>query len=131
MSESQSQSNVTLNVTPDIYAAVLNDMGNYVDTNNLLFPVKCPCTNKEFVTKSSFNLHKCRTKKHKEWLSELNTNKTNFYKDTVNLNKLVKQQQEMITTRDNIIETQKLHILHIEKQLQQNIHSVDLLDIDN
>ena len=46
------------------------------------------------------------------------------------LNQLVKQQQEMITSRDNIIETQKLHISHLEKQITKNVPTGDLLQID-
>ena len=119
-----------INTTSDIYAPVLDDTCCYVDTNNITFPIKCPCTNKEFTTRNTFNIHRRKTKKHKDWLAELNANKTNFYKDTIQLNQLVKQQQEMITSRDNIIETQKLHISHLEKQITKNVPIGDLLDLD-
>lgn len=119
-----------INTTSDIYAPVLDDTCTYVDTNNITFPIKCPCTNREFTTRNTFNTHRRKTKKHKEWLLELNANKTNFYKDTIQLNLLVKQQQEMITSRDNIILTQKLHISHLEAQISKNVPSVNLLDID-
>ena len=56
--------------------------------------------------------------------------KTNFYKDTILLNELVKQQQEMIISRDNIIQTQKLHISHLEKQISKNVPTYNLLDLD-
>ena len=119
-----------IKTTSDIYAPILNDTCCYVDTNNITFPIKCPCTNKEFTSRNTFNIHRRKTKKHKDWLAELNANKTNFYKDTIQLNQLVKQQQEMITSRDNIIETQKLHILHLEKQITKNVPTANLLDID-
>ncbi len=120
----------TMNTMSDIYAPVLDDNSNYVDTNNITFPIKCPCTNKEFTNRNTFNIHRRKTKKHKDWLLELNANKTNFYKDTMQLNILVKQQQEMIISRDNIIETQKLHISHLEKQITENVTTFNLLDLD-
>lgn len=121
---------MNLNTTSDIYSPVLDDTSTYIDTNNITFPIKCPCTNKDFFNKNTFNIHRRKTKKHKDWLAELNANKTNFYKDTILLNELVKQQQEMIISRDNIIQTQKLHISHLEKQISKNVPTYNLLDLD-
>ena len=36
---------MNLNTTSDIYSPVLDDTSTYIDTNNITFPIKCPCTN--------------------------------------------------------------------------------------
>ena len=117
-----------LNITSDVYAPVLDDACNYVDTSIVTFPLICPCTNKEFFNKNGFNAHRKKTKKHKDWLAELNANKTNFYKETIQLNALVKQQCAIIVARDNMIQTKELQIAYLKKQLQKP--EVNLFELD-
>tara|TARA_Y100000389_G_scaffold197042_1_gene230901 strand:- start:649 stop:1014 length:366 start_codon:yes stop_codon:yes gene_type:complete len=90
--------------------------------------IRCPCStrkDKSYKNRVQFKSH-INTKKHKEWLSHLNENRINFYKQSIE--------------QTDTIKNQRLYIAHLEKKLTAyelqekyrytNVPVTNLLDID-
>ena len=106
---------------PDTYSPNIDDNGNYVDkipsfyTNALANGLRCPCgTRKDKVYTSSamFSAH-IKTKTHNKWLSDLNTNKMNFYSECEKLKE--------------VVNSQKIIIAKLEKEVNTKLKTIDYL----
>jgi len=108
-------------VEPDTYSPSISEQGNYIDK---LPPasaitkkggIRCPCgsrKDKVYESYAVFSTH-VKSKCHQRWLIDLNLNKANYYATNIEL------QQTMAN--------QRLIIARLEKELQNKIHTIDLL----
>ena len=115
----------------EVYAPSIDEGGRYVDSIPANYSgLKCPCTNliKSFKTKPSFAQH-CKTQRHCKWLSELNANRQNFYKELMKANEIVKQQQAMLASRDNELTHLRLVVADLRRS-QEPVPMGDLLQFD-
>lgn len=91
-----------LTLTPDTYSPNIDEHGNYVDYIPVFyngFSLKCPCGTREHQTYNSrakFSAH-MKSVKHNNWILSVNHNKYNYYKESLELGKLVKQQKGIIS----------------------------------
>ena len=123
----------------DIYEPSIGDNGNYLDylpsSSKFKNGLRCPCgTRKEHVfdTRQSFSGH-IRTKTHQKWMTDINMNKMNYFKENIKLNETINNQKLIIARlqRDNE-ENVKL-IVHLTKKIEINQHPevvIDLLNFD-
>lgn len=133
--------NSTLIVDSDIYEPNIDEKGNYADylpsSSKFSNGLRCPCgTRKEhiFDSRGSFATH-IKTKTHQKWLSDLNTNKMNFYSECEKLKDLVKSQQIIIAKMEKEINTKLKTIDYLTQQLMNkeinnSNDNVDLLLFD-
>ena len=100
----------------EIYTPGVNEIGNYVDKIPIMrYGLRCPCgsrRDKVYETHSIFANH-IKTKTHQKWLDCLNNNKANYYVE----NEELKQ----------TIQTQRLMIAKLEKELQTKNMTIDYL----
>jgi len=89
-------------VESDIYEPCIDDKSNYSDylptSSKFKNGLRCPCgTRKEHVfdNRQSFSGH-IKTKTHQKWLSDLNTNKMNFFTENIKLNEVINNQKFII-----------------------------------
>lgn len=106
-------------VEPDIYSPSIDEKGNYIDKipsfNNLKNGLRCSCgarKDKTYDCLSYFNSH-IKTKTHQKWLTDMNTNKSNFFTDNVQLK--------------DTISNQKFIIARLEKELSIKLKTIDYL----
>lgn len=106
-------------VEPDVYAPSVDDNGNYVDKmpsfNIIKKGLSCLCgtrKDKIYQTNVSFSAH-IKSKSHQNWLSGLNSNKTNYFLEN----------QSLIET----VKNQRLIIAKLEKDLSNKILTIDYL----
>jgi hypothetical protein len=104
---------------PDTYSPILDDDGNYIDkippSHILKRGIRCPCGtrhDKVFQSYSTFFAH-TKTKTHQKWLSEINSNRINYYIEN----------QELRATLAN----QRLIIANLEKDVSLKIQTIDCL----
>ena len=128
-----------LTIESDIYEPCMNDDSNYSDyvppSSKFKYGLRCPCgTRKEHVfdTRQSFSGH-IRTKTHQKWITDINMNKMNYFKENIKLNETINNQKLIIARlqRDNE-ENVKL-IVHLTKKIEINQHPevvIDLLNFD-
>jgi hypothetical protein len=108
-----------LAVEPDIYEPNINEKKDYIDNIPYLSKFKnglrCPCgTRKEHVfdSRNCFAVH-IKTKTHQKWLSDMNTNRSNYYTENVQL-------------KETIV-NQKLIIARLEKEVNLKLKTIDYL----
>ena len=106
-------------VEPDIYSPSIDDKGNYIDKipsfNNLKNGLRCPCgarKDKTYDCVAYFTSH-IKTKTHQKWLMDMNTNKSNYYTENVQLK--------------DTITNQKLIIARLEKEVNVKLKTIDYL----
>jgi len=106
-------------VEADIYAPSMDDKGNYIDKipsfNNLKNGLRCSCgarKDKTYDCTAYFASH-IKSKTHQKWLADMNTNKSNFYTENVQL-------KEIITN-------QKIIIARLEKEVIIKLKTIDYL----
>jgi len=87
---------------PDVYAPIMNNDREYIDKVPPLHAMSngmyCPCggrANKVYNTTTSMKQHFTRAC-HKQWLLQLNNNKSNYYVECNTLRHTVKNQQLII-----------------------------------
>lgn len=128
----------TIVVDSDIYEPNTDDKGSYTDylppSSKFSNGLRCPCGARKdhiFDTRSSFAIH-IKTKTHQKWLSDLNTNKMNFYSECEKLKDLVKSQQIIIARLEKEINTKLKTIDYLTQQLMSKEKSdeFDLLTFD-
>ena len=127
----------TITLTPDTYTPSVNDSGVYVD--NIPFikhGLYCPCgsrKDKMYETTSKFATH-IKTKKHQQWLLNLNQNKANYYVEMLKNKELVENQQRIIARLENQLHIKTQTIDYLTEQLTQKINTqtqcVDLLELN-
>jgi hypothetical protein len=115
-----------LALEPDIYSPNIDDKGNYVDKipsfTNLKNGIRCPCgtrKDKTYDCTAYFTTH-IKTKTHQKWLSELNTNKSNYYIENIQLKELINNQRQIIAN----LEREKLQI---QRENNENIKLIAYL----
>jgi hypothetical protein len=106
-------------VESDIYVPSMDDKGNYIDKipsfNNLKNGLRCSCgarKDKTYDCATYFASH-TKSKTHQKWLTDMNTNKANFYTENVQL-------KETITN-------QKIIIARLEKEIIIKLKTIDYL----
>jgi hypothetical protein len=132
-----------LTLDSDIYEPCIIDDGNYSDylppSSKFKNGLKCPCGARKdhiFDSRPSFAGH-IKTKTHLKWLSDLNTNKMNFFTECDKLKEVVNSQKLIIAhmekdinglRRELITKSKTIDIL--TEHLTSKNTSVDLLDFD-
>ena len=96
--------------------------------------LRCPCgTRKEhiFDTRSSFSGH-IKTKTHIKWISDLNTNKMNYFTENIKLNETISNQKIIIAKLQRENDENLKLIVHLTKKIEikENPNVVDLLSFD-
>ena len=128
-----------LAVDSDIYEPSIGDDGNYSDylppSSKFKNGLRCPCgARKEhiFDSRQSFCSH-IKTKTHLKWLSDLNTNKMNFFTECEKLKEIVTSQKIIIARLEREVNTHKHTIINLAQQLANKESEntiVDLLSFD-
>jgi|AntAceMinimDraft_5_1070358.scaffolds.fasta_scaffold08271_2 hypothetical protein len=111
-----------LTLTPDTYCPNMDEKGDYVDYipsfyNGFCF--KCPCATREnqtYNSRAKFSAH-IKTAKHNNLILSLNHNKSNYYREVMELKEIVKQQREIISNLETKIQIKILTIDYLTKQL--------------
>lgn len=128
----------TIAINSDIYEPNIDENGNYTDylppSSKFLNGLRCPCGARKdhiFDTRPSFSSH-IKTKTHQKWLSDLNTNKMNFYSECEKLKDVVKSQQIIIARLEKEINTKLKTIDYLTQQLmnKEKTGDIDLLTFD-
>ena len=96
--------NYDLTLESDIYEPNIDSEGDYSDylptSSKFKNGLRCPCgTRKEhiFDSRQSFSSH-IKTKTHQKWLSDLNTNKMNFFTENI---KIIAHLTKKIAIKEN------------------------------
>lgn len=129
-----------LTVESDIYEPNIDDSGNYADylppSSKFKNGLRCPCGARKdhiFDSRPSFTGH-IKTKTHQKWLSDLNTNKMNFYTECEKLKEVVNSQKLIIAKLEKEINTKLKTIDYLTQQLMtkemQTNSVVDLILFD-
>jgi hypothetical protein len=108
-----------VNNTPETYIPNMDvNTKQYYDHCILSFVngVICPCTNnKIFLKKESFQNHR-KTKRHHTWIEHLNTNAINFYKETLDQQKIIRSQQILLTEMEIKLKQKETIINYLERK---------------
>ena len=124
---------------PDIYEPTINENGNYVDylppSSKFQNGLRCPCCSRKehvFDNRQCFSTHS-KTKKHQKWLTNLNADKMNYYKENIKLNETIGNQKIIIAKLQKDNDDYARLIAHLTKKIEfkddKNI-CVDLLNFD-
>lgn len=127
-------------VESDIYEPNIDNNGNYTDylppSSKFANGLRCPCGARKdhiFDTRPSFSAH-IKTKTHQKWLSDLNTNKMNFYTECEKLKEVVNSQKMIIARLEKEINTKLKTIDYLTQQLMNkdipSNNDIDLLLFD-
>jgi hypothetical protein len=92
--------------------------------------VTCPCTGNLYMRRSSFHSH-IKTQIHRKWINMLNENQMNYYQKSLDLERTVRTQQEMLTKIQNELEQKKIIIRYLEKSLKSSEESFREKSIDS
>ena len=124
-----------LSLESDIYEPNTDDTGNYIDylppSSTFKNGLRCPCGARKdhiFDSRPSFSAH-IKTKTHQKWLSDLTTNKTNFYSECEKLKELVNSQKLIIARLEKEINTHKHTIINLAQQLANKETTNDSIDL--
>lgn len=101
----------------DIYCPLIDNNNNYVDKvpPNIPHGIRCPCgtrKDKVYYSQALFHSH-IKSKHHIAWLSAMNLNKMNYYKENEDLKKTIANQKSLI--------------LQLEKEKLQNLRTINYL----
>ena len=128
-----------LSLESDIYEPNIDDNGNYTDylppSSKFKNGLRCPCGARKdhvFDSRSSFSIH-IKTKTHQKWLTDLNTNKMNFYSECEKLKEVVNSQKIIIAKLEKEINTKLKTIDYLTQQLmskESDNNVIDLLSFD-
>lgn len=128
-----------LSLESDIYEPNIDNNGNYIDyiptSSKFTNGLRCPCGSRKdhiFDSRPAFSTH-IKSKTHQKWLSDLNTNKTNFYTECEKLKEVVNSQKIIIAKLEKEINTKLKTIDYLTQQLMNKDipnENVDLLLFD-
>jgi hypothetical protein len=126
-------------VDSDIYEPNIDDNSNYTDylppSSKFKDGLRCPCGARKdhvFDSRQSFSIH-IKTKTHQKWLTDLNTNKMNFYSECEKLKEVVNYQKIIIAKFEKEINTKLKTIDYLTQQLMSkdsDNNVIDLLSFD-
>ncbi len=94
-----------IKVEPEYYTPSIDSNGNYIDRqlniNEIRYGVKCHCGSRKnmIYCLNNFTAH-TKTKKHIQWINDMNNNKTNYYVENIKLMELVESQKIIIGRLD-------------------------------
>lgn len=130
---------MSLSLESDIYEPNTDDDGNYVDflppSSKFKNGLRCPCGARKdhiFDSRQSFCSH-IKTKTHLKWLSDLNTNKMNYFTECEKLKEIINSQKIIIARLEKESNTHKNTIINLAQQLaskEQINNTIDLLSFD-
>ena len=125
-----------LALTPDIYSPGVNECGDYIDCIPTIHNgIYCPCgarKDKIYETKHKFSLH-IKTKHHVTWLKSLNTNKMNYFVETLKHIETIEAQRKLINQLEDTIKKHKVTIEYLAGELAETnkpVVTTDLLALD-
>ena len=126
-----------ISLTPDIYAPIVDDNGNYVDKIPFMKRgIYCLCGSRKdkiYENSSKFSTH-MKTKCHQKWLEHLNQNKANYYVEVLKSKEIIENQQKIIQQLENQLQKKILTIDYLTEQLTLKTNyktlSIDLLDFN-
>ena len=109
---------------PEIYSPIVDQNGNYVDktpsSSVLKNCIRCPCGTRRqeisYDTTAKFSAH-TKSKKHQQWLSDLNVNKLNYYEENIKLKDTVQNQRLIIANLEKSLNSKNLTIDFLTQQL--------------
>jgi hypothetical protein len=126
-------------VDSDIYEPCIDENSNYSDylppSNKFKNGLRCPCgTRKEhiFDTRQSFGSH-IKTKTHLKWITDLNSNKMNYFTENIKLNETIVNQKIIIAKMQRENDENIKLIAHLTKKIEIKENPnivVDLLTFD-
>ena len=126
-------------VDSDIYEPNIDDNSNYTDylptSSKFKNGLRCPCGARKdhvFDSRQSFSMH-IKTRTHQKWLTDLNTNKMNFYSECEKLKEVVNSQKIIIAKFEKEINTKLKTIDYLTQQLmskESDNSVIDLLSFD-
>jgi hypothetical protein len=112
-----------LALEPEIYCPSIDLNGNYIDkipTSQVLKNgVRCPCgtrQDKSYNTNPKFSAH-IKSKKHQQWLSELNINRLNYYEENIKIKDTLQNQRLLIANLEKSINSKNITIDYLTQQL--------------
>jgi hypothetical protein len=124
-----------ISLESDIYEPNTNDSGNYVDylptSSKFTNGLRCSCGARKdhvFDTRQSFNLH-IKTKTHQKWLSDLNSNKMNYFIECEKLKDIINSQKLIIAKLEREISTHKNTIINLAQQVAVKSIEYDTHDL--
>lgn len=130
---------MNLSLESDIYEPNIDDGGNYIDflppSSKFKNGLRCPCGARKdhiFDSRPSFCSH-IKTKTHLKWLSDLNTNKMNYFTECEKLKEIVSSQKIIIARLEKEVNIHKNTIINLAKQLANKESEnaiVDFLSFD-
>jgi hypothetical protein len=130
---------MNLSLESDIYEPNIDDGGNYVDflppSSKFKNGLRCPCGARKdhiFDSRPSFGSH-IKTKTHLKWLSDVNTNKMNYFTECEKLKEIVNSQKIIIAKLEKEVNKYKHTIINLAQQLANKESEntiVDLLSFD-
>lgn len=129
---------MNLSLESDIYEPNIDDGGNYVDflppSSKFKNGLRCPCGARKdhiFDSRPSFGSH-IKTKTHLKWLSDLNTNKMNYFIECEKLKEIVSSQKIIIARLEKEVYTHKNTIINLAQQFakEPTNNNIDLLSFD-
>ena len=127
-----------ISLDSDIYEPNIDDKGTYVDflppSSKFKNGLRCPCGARKdhvFDGRPSFVVH-TKSKTHQKWLSDLNTNKMNYFTECEKLKEVVNSQKIIIARLEKEINTHKQTIVTLAQQLssKNSDNEIDLLSFD-
>jgi hypothetical protein len=129
-----------LAVDSDIYEPSIGDDGNYNDylppSSKFKNGLRCPCGARKdhvFDSRASFVVH-TKSKTHQKWLSDLNTNKMNYFTECEKLKEVVNSQKIIIAKMENELNLKMKTIDYLSQQLMAKdtgkLDVIDLLSFD-
>lgn len=130
---------MNLSLESDIYEPNIDDNGNYVDflppSSKFKNGLRCSCGARKdhvFDSRTSFCSH-IKTKTHQKWLSDLNTNKMNYFTECEKLKEVVNSQKIIIAKLEKEVNTHKYTIINLAQQLAIKTspnNDIDLITFD-
>ena len=127
-----------LQVESDIYEPNINEDGNYSDylpkSSKFIYGLRCPCGSRKdhiFDTRASFSGH-IKSKTHLKWITDLNTNKMNYFTENIKLNETITNQKIIIARLQRENDENLKLIAHLTKKIEirDNPNIIDLLNFD-
>ena len=119
----------------DIYEPNIDDNSNYTDylppSSKFKNGLRCPCGARKdhiFDSRQSFSMH-IKTKTHQKWLTDLNTNKMNFYSECEKLKEVVNSQKIIIAKFEKEINTKLKTIDYLTQQLMSKESDNNVIDL--
>lgn len=133
------KTNTDLATVAELYVPTMNDSGNYVDgiIPKINCGLRCSCGSKTvFETRTSFKTHS-NTQIHKNWIESLNTNRANYYVETLkqkeiieNQRMIIQQQSKKIQIKNYVIQEKEQTINYFRSQLNKDVDNGKISFID-